>query len=957
MSKRFKPVLALVLSLFMSVSTLSNTYTVFAEDETAVQTDEQTSEDTSTEEGTQEEVNQEEDTTSNPVSEEEQLGDSSMMEYFLVDNPTLTSGSAENFVLSMNDVNGYSDFSITVQKMDGTTFDLEASEQADKLVKFTKDFSSADKGEYSVTTLHYSYNGEKYYLNFSDLGMDVKFGVDQEYAGYDETLPDMTQDIVEDDELNSAVVQVMNLDDASEEVAEGIMASNPEAAMALVDENSDIATQANEGVTICLDPGHGGNDSGAIGVNNVYEKNLTLKIAQYCKQELEKYNCHVVMTRTGDTNPSLEDRANFAKSQGAQYLISIHLNSAAGGGAVGAEVYYPNTNWRPDISQNGKNVAQAIQNQLVSLGIRDRGIKFRTIDTNEYPDPFRYDDGSVADYYGIIRNAKYNGLTGMIIEHCFINNVSDYNNYLNSDAKLQKLGVADANGIVSALGLTKASENSVVTSSPSISYQTHVQDYGWQSWKLNGEVSGTVGQSKRLEGINIKLSNINGSIEYKTHVQDIGWQDWKSNGQMSGTSGQSKRLEAIQIKLSGEVANQYDIYYRVHAQDYGWLDWAKNGESAGTEGYSKRLEGIQIVLVKKGENAPGSTNRPFICKMIKYQTHVQNIGWQGEKADGEMSGTTGQSLRLEAIKIQLSSSIDGGIVYKTHVQDYGWQNFVANGQASGTSGQAKRLEAIQIQLTGNAKNQYDLYYRVHAQNFGWLGWAKNGESAGTAGYSYRLEGIQIVLVPKGGNSPGSTSKHYYNKGYAPDDENVYLPIMGSTQTSVDQMVRYYNANASGYDTFKSKYDGKYDGCLAKGGASTINQFAQIVYEEAIAEGVKPEVVFTQCMKETAFLKYGGEVNPNQYNFAGIGATGSVHGASFENVRMGIRAQVQHLKAYGSLDKLINQCVDPRFNLVSRGSAKYVEWLGKKENPTGSGWATSKNYGHDIVNMINVLLNK
>lgn len=957
MSKRFKPVLALVLSLFMSVSTLSNTYTVFAEDETAVQTDEQTSEDTSTEEGTQEEVNQEEDTTSNPVSEEEQLGDSSMMEYFLVDNPTLTSGSAENFVLSMNDANGYSDFSITVQKTDGTTFDLEASEQVDKLIKFTKEFSSVDKGEYSVTTLHYTYNGVKYYLNFSDLGMDVKFGVDQEYAGYDETLPDMTQDIVEDDELNSAVVQVTNLDDASEEVAEGIMASDPEAAMALIDEDSDIDSQANEGVTICLDPGHGGNDSGAIGVNNVYEKNLTLKIAQYCKQELEKYNCHVVMTRTGDTNPSLEDRANFAKSQGAQYLISIHLNSATGGGAVGAEVYYPNTHWRPDISQNGKNVAQAIQSQLVSLGLYDRGIKFRTIDTNIYPDPFRYDDSSVADYYGIIRNAKYNGLTGMIIEHCFINNVSDYNNYLNSDAKLQKLGVADANGIVSALGLTKASENSVVSSSPSISYQTHVQDYGWQSWKSNGEVSGTVGQSKRLEGINIKLSNINGSIEYKTHVQDIGWQDWKSNGQMSGTSGQSKRLEAIQIKLSGEAANQYDVYYRVHAQDYGWLDWAKNGESAGTEGYSKRLEGIQIVLVKKGENAPGSTSRPFIYKMIKYQTHVQNIGWQGEKADGEMSGTTGQSLRLEAIKIQLSSSIDGGIVYKTHVQDYGWLNFVTNGQASGTTGQAKRLEAIQMQLTGNAKNQYDLYYRVHAQNFGWLGWAKNGESAGTAGYSYRLEGIQIVLVPKGGNAPGSTSKHYYNKGYAPDDENVYLPIMGSTQTSVDQMVRYYNANTSGYDTFKSKYDGKYDGCLAKGGASTINQFAQIVYEEAIAEGVKPEVVFTQCMKETAFLKYGGEVNPNQYNFAGIGATGSVHGATFENVRMGIRAQVQHLKAYGSLDKLINQCVDPRFNLVSRGSAKYVEWLGKKENPTGSGWATSKNYGHDIVNMINVLLNK
>ena len=301
MSKRFKPVLALVLSLFMSVSTLSNTYTVFAEEETTVQTDEQTNEENSTETTEDSEEETPSEATAAPT-EDEKLGDSSMMEYFLVENPVLSSPATENFVLSMNDANGYSDFSITVQKTDGTTFDLEASEQVDKLVKFTKDFSSADKGEYSVTTLHYSYNGEKYYLNFSDIGMDVKFGVDQEYSGYDETLPDMTQDVTEDDELGNAVIQVTSLNDASEEVADGIMASDPEAAMALIDEDSDIAAQSNEGVTICLDPGHGGNDRGAIGVNNVYEKNLTLKIAQYCKQELEKYDCNVVMTRTGDTN-------------------------------------------------------------------------------------------------------------------------------------------------------------------------------------------------------------------------------------------------------------------------------------------------------------------------------------------------------------------------------------------------------------------------------------------------------------------------------------------------------------------------------------------------------------------------------------------------------------------------------------------------------------------------------
>ena len=72
-----------------------------------------------------------------------------------------------------------------------------------------------------------------------------------------------------------------------------------------------------------------------------------------------------------------------------------------------------------------------------------------------------------------------------------------------------------------------------------------------------------------------------------------------SNGAMSGTSGQAKRLEAIELELYGEVAYYYDVYYRVHAQSYGWLGWAKNGETAGTSGMAKRLEAIQIKLVPK----------------------------------------------------------------------------------------------------------------------------------------------------------------------------------------------------------------------------------------------------------------------------------------------------------------------------------------------------------------------
>ena len=91
--------------------------------------------------------------------------------------------------------------------------------------------------------------------------------------------------------------------------------------------------------------------------------------------------------------------------------------------------------------------------------------------------------------------------------------------------------------------------------------------------------------------------------------------------------------------------------------------------------------------------------------------------------------------------------------------------------------------------------------------------------------------------------------------------------------------------------------------------------------------------------------------------AGIGATGAVHGASFKDVRTGIRAQIQHLKAYASTSPLNNACVDPRFNLVTRNTAPYVEWLGIKENPNGYGWATAKNYGYDIVGMVKVLLSK
>lgn len=334
-----------------------------------------------------------------------------------------------------------------------------------------------------------------------------------------------------------------------------------------------------------------------------------------------------------------------------------------------------------------------------------------------------------------------------------------------------------------------------------VAYSTHVQTYGWQKEVTNGAISGTTGQAKRLEGIKIEVRGFDVGVKYTTHVQGYGWMPWSSNGEISGTEGEAKRMEAIMIQLDSWVG--YDIYYRVHAQSYGWLNWAKNGEPAGTAGYAKRLEAIQIVVVEKGEDFDRNLNgvvsvndRAYIAKdgsspvvggnatsalkpvvngadtvNVMYRTHVQTHGWQGWKANGQLSGTQGQAKRLEGICIKLMNNPYGGnIRYTTHVQTYGWQGdpihpmtWACNGQMSGTQGQAKRLEAIRIVLTGEVSRQYDIYYRVHAQTFGWLDWAKNGEPAGTAGLAKRLEGIQIVLVRKGGKAPGSTERAYIEK--------------------------------------------------------------------------------------------------------------------------------------------------------------------------------------------------
>ena len=187
--------------------------------------------------------------------------------------------------------------------------------------------------------------------------------------------------------------------------------------------------------------------------------------------------------------------------------------------------------------------------------------------------------------------------------------------------------------------------------------------------------------------------------------------------------------------------------YKVHCQSYGWLDWVADGDIAGVTGQSKRLEAIRIRLT--GELAQKYD--------VYYRVHAQTFGWLDWAKNGETSGSLNYAKRLEAIQIMLvekgttvpsagSSSYrtPGSIAYSTHVQSFGWQNAAYDGGISGTTGRAKRLEAIRISnLTGLDGS---VMYRVHVQSYGWQSWVQNGQIAGTTGHAKRLEAIQIKLT-------------------------------------------------------------------------------------------------------------------------------------------------------------------------------------------------------------------
>ncbi len=175
-----------------------------------------------------------------------------------------------------------------------------------------------------------------------------------------------------------------------------------------------------------------------------------------------------------------------------------------------------------------------------------------------------------------------------------------------------------------------------------------------------------------------------------------------------------------------------------------------------------------------------------------------------------------------------------------------------------------------------------------------------------------------------------------------DNTYGYYTIMGSTTVTLEQMTDQYENQGAAYPSQ----------ALREGGAESIEEFCRIILEEAALEGVRGEVVYEQAMLETGWLQFSGDAQAQQYNFAGLGTTGGgVQGLSYPDVRTGIRAQVQHLKAYASTEELNENCVDTRFDIVRRGSAPYVEWLGIQENPNGGGWAAGADYGTKLRTLL------
>lgn len=439
------------------------------------------------------------DSITEVVSEESETAfAANKLNYVYLDTKTVYTPSAQTVMVSYGDEQTQlAEAKLTVQNyLTGSQTEYSMADNFENTALFSLDYTASDRGIYEITDLHIvTTEGYAEQIRLRDTGMEhIYFGVDEEFEETDdadkaltaESYQELTdayatmqtesesangsinsnaQSNLQNIDLSQIEFQIVSLgsdgsqittsdiNDIKKALEAGETTANKNARLST---ESALSTEA-EDYVVMLDPGHDATHGGA-NKNGLREEVLTLKIAQYCKAELEQYkHVKVYMTRNSAACPlpgstSVADNLNrvaTAASVGADIYVSIHLNSAGTGAAKGAEVFYPNSNYRPGIGSAGANLATQIQRQLVALGLNNRGISIRNSG-----DGSRYPDGSLADYYAVIKHSKNAGFPGVIVEHAYVSNASDAA-FLKSESNLQALGIADATGIAAYLGISK----------------------------------------------------------------------------------------------------------------------------------------------------------------------------------------------------------------------------------------------------------------------------------------------------------------------------------------------------------------------------------------------------------------------------------------------------------------------------------------------------------------------
>ena len=687
---------------------------------------------------------------------------------------------------------------------------------------------------------------------------------------------------------------------------------------------------------VALDPGHGGSEPGA-SANGLVERELTWKIALYCKEALESYaNVEVVLTRGSDEKVSLVERVNRAVDAGANVFVSLHLNSGPASGN-GAEVWYPNdSSYRHELHEEGAQLSSKILEKLTALGLTDRGIKVRDSERVDGEGPFYYPDGSIQDYYTVIEASREAGIVGIIVEHAFLSNKSD-SDKLKSEAFLKELGYADAEGIAETYKLSSGWEIDNGRWKLKLADGT----YATSSWQqVKGKKYWFGADSYAVTGwqtIDEKRYYFDSSCALRTDgwLKDDGSWYWLSSSGVMQTGW---------LKLGG---TWYWLDPQTGKMATGWTTASDghryyfDGSGAMQTGWAK-VGGTWYYLSGSGAMQTGWLSKGGSWYWLDPESGRMATGW-AKAADGKWYYFEGSGAMRSGGWMKQGSSwyyLSGSGAMQTGWLSKGgswyWldpdSGAMATGWEKASDGKWYYFEGSGAMRSGGWMKLGGTWYYLSGSGAMHTGWLDLG------GKRYYLNESGAMITGKA-TIDGET--------YRFDSSGVLLPsdsIMGPSLATVDQMVALFNAQGVPYPV--DKYTSR--------GAATIKDFCQALLDQARSEDVRAEVLFAQAMVETGWLQFGGDVDKNgkvQCNFGGLGATGNgVAGDEFPDVKTGLLAQAQHLKGYASTAPLNQPCVDLRFKHLNgkRGSAPTVDKL------SGT-WAADKTYGTKVMNVVDKLL--